>query len=348
LIRGAGRATALAFVLGVVLMTTPPPAGAVGSDDAAAPAVACRFSDPRLVEISGITWSRLHPGVSWVHNDSGGGPYLYAVDDTTCRTLARVRVAGIGARDLEAIATGVDPAGRPVLWVGDIGDNRDSWPSVRLIAVPEPATLRDQEVRGTTYRFTYADGPHNAESILADPARPRVWVVTKQFARGGVWSVPLSTTRITAATRVAEVGGLVTDAAMSPDGSQYVIRDYLAAAAYAAPPSAASIAAPTRFALPAQVQGEAISYTRDGTALLVASERETALWRVPLPSGSATPAASDSPPSPPSPTSSSGGPPVLADDAAESTTEPATWILAVALAGLGVVGAAFAARRLRR
>ena len=42
----------------------------------------CRFDDDRLVEISGITWSRRHPGTYWVHNDSGGGPYLYAIDGT--------------------------------------------------------------------------------------------------------------------------------------------------------------------------------------------------------------------------------------------------------------------------
>ncbi|HET7901385.1 MAG TPA: hypothetical protein VFL59_09370, partial [Candidatus Nanopelagicales bacterium] len=125
--------------------------GAPGASRAAdGPHVLCRFSDPRLVEISGITWSRRHPGVYWVHNDSGGGPYLYAVDGTTCRTLARIRVGGIGARDLEAVATDTDPRGRPVIWLGDIGDNRDSWPSVRLHAVVEPGRLVDQQVTATT------------------------------------------------------------------------------------------------------------------------------------------------------------------------------------------------------
>ena len=55
----------------------------------------CRFSDKRLTEISGITVSLLHPGVVWVHNDSSGGPYVYAIDTATCRTLARVRMEGI-------------------------------------------------------------------------------------------------------------------------------------------------------------------------------------------------------------------------------------------------------------
>jgi hypothetical protein len=255
---------------------------AVAAGDPQAPYVVCRFSDPRLVEISGITWSRRHPGVYWVHNDSSGGPYLYAVDGTTCRTLARVRIGNIGARDLEAIATGTDPRGRPVLWLGDIGDNRDSWPSVRLHAVTEPARLVDQQVDAVTYRFTYADIPHNAEGIIASPDRAQVWVVTRQLAAGTVWKVPLSTTKVTRGVSVGDVGGIMTDAAMSRDGKHYAIRDYLRAYLYDSPVSTASLAAPTRVELPFEVQGEAVTFAPRDQALLVAGERENALWWVPL------------------------------------------------------------------
>ena len=44
--------------------------------------------DERFAEISGMTYSLQHPGILWVHADSGGGPYLYAVDGQTCRTIA--------------------------------------------------------------------------------------------------------------------------------------------------------------------------------------------------------------------------------------------------------------------
>ena len=103
---------------------------------ATAPTSVCRFDDARLDEISGMAWSLRHPGVLWLLKDSGGGPYLYAVDATDCRTRARVRLEGATARDYEAIATGRDAAGRATIWVGDTGDNRSSWPSVRVFAVP--------------------------------------------------------------------------------------------------------------------------------------------------------------------------------------------------------------------
>jgi hypothetical protein len=350
------RRARLAAACAVVVCALVPPAPASAADG---PSVVCRFADDRLTEISGITWSAQHPGVYWVHNDSSGGPYLYAVDGSTCATLARIRVGGIGARDLEAVATGVDPAGRPVLWLGDIGDNRDSWPEVRLHAVREPADLVDQQVQATTYRFTYADGSHNAEALLASPTSPDVWVVTKQLARGGVWTVPLSTSAVTEARRVARVGGLVTDAAVPPDGSTFVLRDYLGARLFAMPPRNASVDGGTRVGLPVQPQGEAITFTADGSALLVASESDDALWSVPLPAtASPDPSASSSAPSAsaPSPTSPGSGdatgsasPP--SSDVASSGGlggGPAAWLL-VAAAVAGAVGVAvYASRHHRR
>jgi len=325
--------------------------GASAADDSATTHVVCRFSDPRLIEISGITWSRTHPGVYWLHNDSGRGPYLYAVDGTTCRTLARIRVGNIGARDIEAIATGTDPQGRPVLWVGDIGDNRDSWPSVRLHAVVEPARLVDQQVDAVTYRFTYADIPHNAEGIIAEPDRARVWVVSKQLAAGTVWQVRLSTTRVTRAVAVGEVGGLMTDAAMSRDGTHYVIRDYLRAYLYDAPVSASSLARPTRIELPFEPQGEAVTFAPGDRALLVAGERDTALWWVPLTASRSGEASATASPSP-SP-SRSGTPSVPASAAAGApdggSTGPGP--LGVAAAMVAVVAAlvvvVVASRRMR-
>ena len=341
------RLARLAAVCAAAVCVLAPAAPAAAADD---PSVVCRFSDERLTEISGMTWSARHPGVYWLHNDSGGGPYLYAVDGTTCETLARIRVDGIGARDLEAVATGVDPSGDPVLWLGDIGDNRDSWPEVRLHAVREPAELVDQQVRATTYRFTYADGSHNAEALLASPSRADVWVVTKQLARGGVWRVPLSTSSVSTARRVATVGGLITDAAVSPDGSRFVLRDYLGAQLFAWPPRNASVDGGTSIPLPAQPQGEAITFTADGSALLVASESDDALWSVPLPAAPPSSSAPSVTESSPDDGTSSGAPTTSA--ASGSTTSgpmsgPLAWLL-VGAAAAGAIGIAVYASRHHR
>ena len=253
-----------------------------GGPARAADDVVCRFTDARLDEISGMAPSLRHSGVLWLHNDSSGGPRLYAVDSRTCRTLATITVRGARARDWEGMASGHDSRGRPVLWIGDIGDNRDSWPSVEVLRVIEPPVLRDRSVAARTYRFTYDDMPHNAETLLADPARPRLWVVTKQLARGGLYAlpVPLRATGVQRATRLRSEGGLITDGAVSPTGDRYVLRDYVNAMVYEGLPPGREIA---RIPLPIQVQGEAIAWAPDGRSLLVTSERDDRLIRISLP-----------------------------------------------------------------
>jgi hypothetical protein len=247
----------------------------------------CSFADERLDEISGMTYSQRHEGVIYVHNDSSGGPLLYAVDSTTCRTLATLTIDGIDARDLEAVGSGRDRRGRPIIWLADIGDNLDSWPEVRLHRVREPTVLRDRTLTAKTYRFTYSDRPHNAEAILADPDSTRVWVVTKQSARGRLYALPrrLSTTEVNVARPVRREGALVTDGSVSPDGSRYALRDYVDAQLFTGLPPGA--AAGTVY-LPLQLQGEAMTWTPDGTALLVAGERDDRLLRVDVPATDAT------------------------------------------------------------
>ncbi len=245
------------------------------------PEVVCRFSDDRLVEISGMTRSQIHPNILWLHNDSSYGPYLYAVDETDCTTLARIEIKGIDARDLEDIASGVDPAGRPVLWLGDIGDNRDSWPFAWVHRIREPAELVDQVVRARTYRFTYPDGSHDAEALMADPSTGQLWVVTKKLARGTMYALPdpLRPKRLNTALPLGQVGALVTGGAVSPDGARYVLRDYVNAIIYEFPPIGAELA---RIELPLQPQGEAITWTADSSALLITSERDDRLIRMPI------------------------------------------------------------------
>jgi len=328
--------------IGVVVLGVGPSIAFVGSGSSAAAddgaRIVCRWSDPRLDEVSGIALSAVHTGIAWVHNDSGGGPYLYALDTSTCAVRARVRISNIGACDIEGIASGVDARGRHVLWVGDVGDNRDSWPSVRIHAVVEPASLRDQSVTAQTYRFTYRDGPLNAETVLAMPAAPRLWVVTKQLAQGGIYPLPEppSTATVSKLSRISTTYGLVTDGAISPSGTKYVLRDYLWAYVFDGVPPGRQI---TRITLPVQPQGEAITWTADGRALLAAGERDSALWYVPLPTDARD---SNTPTSSPGPTASGG------DADPRPTSGSATWPVALIAGGAVLVVILVATRWLRR
>jgi hypothetical protein len=91
--------------------------------------------------------SALHPGVMWIHNDSGDDAKLYALKLNDCSIVGELSLQGVSARDFEGLAAGVDPKGRPVLWVGDIGDNRDSWSDVSIYRIRNLKNLAIQVLK---------------------------------------------------------------------------------------------------------------------------------------------------------------------------------------------------------
>ena len=242
--------------------------------------VVLRLQDPRIYESSGLALSRRHQGVLWTHNDSGDEARLFAVG-ADGRTLATLTLAGVEARDWEAVAAGRDDRGRPALFAGDIGDNQGVWPEVAVYRVTEPARLGDATVPAVRYRLRYADGPHNAEALLVDPRGNRLYVATKEVAGGGLYRAParLDPAGVNVLQRVARVPPVVTDGAFTPDGRAFVLRDYQGAYLYRAPGRRVG-----SFELPPQFQGESITVTADGRSVLAGSEGpDSEVWRVPLP-----------------------------------------------------------------
>jgi hypothetical protein len=128
--------------------------------------------------------------VLWTVNDSGDAARIYGVGPNG-RTRGGLRVAGLKPRDWEALAAAEDGAGRPVLWVGDIGDNQSARERGILVhRVVEPEELRDDVVRPTSYRLVYPDGPHDAETLLVDPRTGRLSVVTKDLIAAAIYTAP--------------------------------------------------------------------------------------------------------------------------------------------------------------
>jgi hypothetical protein len=270
--RPAAAAALLAVLLGLVV-----PASAQERSGAV---VAARLADPRIIESSGLALSRRHPGVVWTHNDSGDQARLFAVGSDG-RTRAVLTVAGVEARDWEAVAAGRDDRGRPALFAGDIGDNNGVWPEVAVYRVTEPAALRDATVTSVRYRLRYADGPRNAEALLIDPRGNRLYLATKAEAGGGLYRAParLDPAGVNVLQRIARVPPVVTDGAFLPSGRGFVLRDYQQAHVYAGPGRRVG-----SFDLPLQFQGESLAVTADGRSLLVGSEGpDSEVWRVPLP-----------------------------------------------------------------
>ncbi|MBZ4017136.1 hypothetical protein [Streptomyces purpurogeneiscleroticus] len=246
----------------------------------AATAVAAPAADPepftikdqRITESSGLAASRAHPGIYWTHNDSDDGPYVYAVDYRTGRTVATVTMRGVGdPRDVEAVSVGPDGD----LYVGDIGDNLDgSWDHVWIYRFPEPKELRDRTVTATQYVVKYADGPRNAEAMMVHPKTGRVYVVSKKEDGGAaLYAGPerLTTSGPNVFQRVSKIEMWVTDGAFSPDGTRLMLRSYFGGRMFRwqdgrPKDDIGSIG------VPIQGQGESVTFTPDGRTLMFGSE----------------------------------------------------------------------------
>lgn len=259
----------LLSVLGAAALLTLPTASPAAADDAPS---SFTIEDERITESSGLAASRAHPGVYWTHNDSDDGPYVFAVDGKTGRTVATVTLRGIGSpRDVEAISVGPDGN----VYVGDIGDNLGgSWPKVWIYRFPEPERLRDTTVDATQFDVVYQGGPRNAEAMMVHPRTGRVYIASKSEEDAGLYAGPatLSTSGVNTFERVADLDMEVTDGAFAPDGSRLVLRAYFGVAEYRWGKKGLGEELEDEPSLPLQRQGEAVTFSPDGGTLLFGTE----------------------------------------------------------------------------
>ncbi len=255
-----------------------------------------------LVETSGLVASRRLPGVLWAHNDSGGGPELFAVG-LDGADLGQIRLEGAPAVDWEDIALLPGRAGsEDRVVVGDIGDNLGAGTRmddpIHLYLVDEPVAPgvgRTRSVGGVTaVELAYADGARDAETVMADPDTGDVFVVSKQWdgAPAGVYRVPADTLTSPAAPatmeRVASVAGtegtLVTGGDVSDDGRAVVLRTYTDVRIWDRVPARSVpetlTAPPTCVLAVIEPQGEAVAVLPDGSGLVTVSEGAAATVHV--------------------------------------------------------------------
>jgi hypothetical protein len=289
-----------------------------------------RLQDPSIDESSGLAVSLRHRGVVWTHNDGGTEARVFALDRNG-RTRAIITLRGIDPFDPEALAPGRGAQGEPVLFLADIGDNRQMRSDVSVFRFAEPARVADQAVAADWFRLRYPDGAHDAEALLVDPRDGRLWIATKDLLSGGLYRAPvrMSTQGPNLLERVAEVPGLVTDGAFLPDG-RFVLRSYVTAYVFRSPGKVEAEAA-----LPPQEQGESLAI--DSDALLVGSEGPGApVYAVAVPRASAPPSTS---PTPASGATPSTVPPSTGrgNDAGPSTSADEPRPIGIAAVGAGIV-----------
>lgn len=232
-------------------------------------------------ESSGIAPSHVEPDHYWTHNDDGETLELFKF--SLDGKVGKVNVPGVVNRDCEDMASAVI-GGKPYLFIADIGDNAARWPSVRITRVEEPKNDVAAVSNVTSYTLTYPNGARNAEGFFVDPASGDMWIVEKTSAGpAGIYVArnpkPGANTTMERVGQIS-VGGaiqgsrLVTGAALSPDRKYVVVRTYLAANEY---PTGGKLdgwwnATPVNVKTNLEAQGEAITYSKDGSKLYTTSE----------------------------------------------------------------------------
>ncbi len=242
-----------------------------------------------VVEVSGLVAARKTAGVLWTHNDSGDGPYVYAMT-TAGAHLAKYQLTGAGAIDWEDIEIGPGPvAGETYLYPADIGGNTPRT-DVVVYRVAEPVAVAAPGITalaGTdALPMSYPDGPHNAECLLLDPVSGDLFIVTKESTglskifrnpaphAAGVVVVLEDVGTLDVSSFSASL--LVTGGDVSAAGDLIVLRTYSGVVLWARQPGTALAAA---FGVPAtpgqsvgEAQGEAVGFEADGSGYYTASE----------------------------------------------------------------------------
>ena len=223
----------------------PPPV-----DDAVSPfekpEVVARLSSTEIDESSGLAVSKCQKDVFWTHNDSGGGPFLYAFDSRG-KSLGTWRLNSVRNVDWEDMATVKAADGRCYLYVGEIGDNDRKRDVHAIYRIVEPLISDDTASSSKktplaidtfgVLKFKYPNARHNAEALLVHPTNFDIYVITKSLdGAAQVFELKpnFDLDEVQNASRVAEISlpavptGFVTGGDISPDGKRVVLCDYFA------------------------------------------------------------------------------------------------------------------------
>jgi hypothetical protein len=270
----------------------PPPFDVQTSSFKAAEVIG-KIQSNEITESSGLVVSQCQENVLWTHNDSGDGPYVFAMDQSATH-LGTWKVTNARNLDWEDIATYKDAAGKCFIYVGEIGNSKDGERLEHTIyRFPEPTvneadsnTSRDSPIAtepATELRFSYPDRRRNAETLLVEPKTGALYIVTKEQSEpSAIYKLnPEFGVQKQIAVKIGEVTvpavpfGLITGGSISNDGKRLVLCDYFAAYEFTIPSDSFDETwkqRPTVIDLGKRKQGEAIAYSNDGNSIFATSE----------------------------------------------------------------------------
>ena len=194
-----------------------------------------------LHEASALVASQQWPGIYWTFNDSGNTPTLFAVDEDG-QPRGTFGVSNATNVDWEALQLGPDDDGGYALYIGDIGNNKGKRPDGVIYRVREPVpapkeaqAAAGETVSATAFRFIYPVASRNAEAMLVHPKSAEVVLISRgEDGFNLVYRLPipldsrhdatLELVGVIDARSLGPTSGPITDAAISADARQVVLR----------------------------------------------------------------------------------------------------------------------------
>jgi hypothetical protein len=259
-----------------------------------APRITGKIKSKDINESSGLAASLCQSEVLWTHNDSGGGPFIFAIDPKG-ENLGTWTVSGAKITDWEDMAGFKNAQGECFIYIGDIGNNSRVRGEFTIYRVREPQVSDSNSdkkdplatAQAESLRFSYPDFRHDAETLMVHPETGVIYVMTKRISgAAAVYRIePNFDGGTQQAKRLADISvpaipnGFLTGGAISPDGKRAVICDYFGAYELVLPAGAKDFdeiwsEKAAIVSLGEREQGEAVSYSADGNSIFATSEKK--------------------------------------------------------------------------
>lgn len=152
-----------------------------------APQAVASLSGSPLDEASGLAGSSTLSDILWTHNDDGDDDGVLHAVSTDGTVSGSLTLTGAAPEDWESVAVH-----NGFIYVGDIGDNDAEREHITILRTQEPSSISSGAEAGVVerFRFTWPDGPRDAEAMLVDPANGRLLVLSRDADRAEVMRLP--------------------------------------------------------------------------------------------------------------------------------------------------------------
>lgn len=144
-------------------------------------------------EASGLDASIANPSNFWTHNDSGGKPELFLINNKG-EYIASAILQGLKNRDWEDVTVGAGPdSTKSYVYVGEIGDNSAVHDYKYIYRFEEPILKRGDNVVIQTFdtiTFQFDNGKRDSEALFIDPSTKDLYIFSKREEKINLYQLP--------------------------------------------------------------------------------------------------------------------------------------------------------------